>query len=551
MSSVPEPATISRVCGAGFRLRQSGLPGRVAFLAVLFSVELIILSVSIDAASLRSHAAIAVFVSHWGHDILSAIVAFAALLVIFGRTVAQSAVRQTSERLARTPISPIALAGHFGAMAVLAAVSHLLFGHFPTHWRPDPFVGAWAGIGLLAIGLAGVAFVPLTVAYEFVRQTWVMWVLSGLGGIAACAASDAAHFLWQPLTAVTFRLVAVLLRPFISDLIVDPATMGIGTQRFYVLVLEQCSGIEGAALMLIFTSLAIWLFRRECRFPHALLIVPAGVSLIWLLNAVRIAALVLIGNAGAPGIAMGGFHSQAGWIAFNAAALGCAFALRRIPWFAAPPTPRRKEHAAVENPTAWYLMPFLTILASAMVTRALASDGFEWLYPLRFFAAAGALFYYRRTYARLEWRIGWAAPFAGAIAYLIWAGWDFLMGRAQGAMTFPAAMSLFTPLKLTWLALRTAAAVLTVPLAEELAFRGFLLRRLNSRDFESVSPAKFTLVSIAISSIAFGALNDGHYVPGAISGLLYAWAYRSRGSIGDAVGAHAITNALLAVSVGQ
>ena len=56
-----------------------------------------------------------------------------------------------------------------------------------------------------------------------------------------------------------------------------------------------------------------------------------GVALIWIANAMRIAGLLLIGNAGAPQVALGGFHSQAGWIAFNAVAIGICLLARRIP----------------------------------------------------------------------------------------------------------------------------------------------------------------------------------------------------------------------------
>jgi len=47
------------------------------------------------------------------------------------------------------------------------------------------------------------------------------------------------------------------------------------------------------------------------------------------LNALRIAILMLIGNAGFPDVAAYGFHSQAGWIAFNSVACGLAFLSRR------------------------------------------------------------------------------------------------------------------------------------------------------------------------------------------------------------------------------
>ena len=42
------------------------------------------------------------------------------------------------------------------------------------------------------------------------------------------------------------------------------------------------------------------------------------------------------------------------------------------------------------NPTAAYLIPLLMILGAGMISGAL-SGKFEWLYPLRFFAAAGGL----------------------------------------------------------------------------------------------------------------------------------------------------------------
>ena len=95
-----------------------------------------------------------------------------------------------------------------------------------------------------------------------------------------------------------------------------------------------------------------------------------------------------------------------------------------------------------------------------------------------------------------------------------------------------------------WLAARAIGSVVTVPLAEELAFRGFLARRLMASDFDTVAPGRLTWASIAVSSLAFGVLHD-RWLEGTAAGMLYALAYRRRGSIGDAVVAHATTNALL------
>jgi CAAX prenyl protease-like protein len=91
--------------------------------------------------------------------------------------------------------------------------------------------------------------------------------------------------------------------------------------------------------------------------------------------------------------------------------------------------------------------------------------------------------------------------------------------------------------------------VVTVPIAEELAFRGFLMRRLVSADFESVDWRRWAFFPVLISSVAFGLLHGDRWLAGTIAGVLYAAALRWRGRIGDAVAAHAVTNALLAAWV--
>ena len=331
-------------------------------------------------------------------------------------------------------------------------------------------------------------------------------------------------------------------------MIANPATMTIGSQTFTVAISPQCSGLEGVGLMLIFGVLWLWFFRHECRFPQALLLIPAGLSVLFLLNAARIAVLILIGNAGAPQVALGGFHSQAGWIAFNGVALGFSVAATRLPWLTRKQKRRPLQNSSAENPTAAYLVPFLLILAVATISRA-ATNGFEWLYPLRFFAAAAALWFFRLKYRELDWRLTWFAPAAGSLVFIIWLALDRVAvahtnnGIASGLASLP------TTAKLTWLTFRTLAAVFTVPIAEELAFRGFLIRRLISPEFESLDARRFTYFSVLISSIAFGLLHGDRWLAGTVAGMLYAAALLRRGRIGDAVVAHATTNALLAAWV--
>ena len=112
------------------------------------------------------------------------------------------------------------------------------------------------------------------------------------------------------------------------------------------MISRECSGYEGLGLILVFTTAWLWFHRADWRFPQALVLIPVGLATIWIFNCLRIAALLLIGTAGAPAIALGGFHSQAGWLGFNVVALGIcragaasALADDRGERFLSPPNP--------------------------------------------------------------------------------------------------------------------------------------------------------------------------------------------------------------------
>jgi CAAX prenyl protease-like protein len=99
-----------------------------------------------------------------------------------------------------------------------------------------------------------------------------------------------------------------------------------------------------------------------------------------------------------------------------------------------------------------------------------------------------------------------------------------------------------------WLIFRVIGAVGTVPMAEELAFRGYLLRKLISFDREPVDPIHFTWTSFLISSLLFGALHH-RWFAGTLAGMAFAGALYHRGRMCDAIVAHATANALIATLV--
>jgi CAAX prenyl protease-like protein len=110
--------------------------------------------------------------------------------------------------------------------------------------------------------------------------------------------------------------------------------------------------------------------------------------------------------------------------------------------------------------------------------------------------------------------------------------WDLVPGSSQAG----------------WLVLRTVVSVLVVPVAEELAFRGYLLRRLIARDFETVPFSQWSPWAVVASSAAFGAIHSG-FLAGALAGLVFALVQIRGGSLSHAVVAHVASNAAVAAYV--
>jgi CAAX prenyl protease-like protein len=118
------------------------------------------------------------------------------------------------------------------------------------------------------------------------------------------------------------------------------------------------------------------------------------------------------------------------------------------------------------------------------------------------------------------------------------------------ANAMPGELAAMSPVAAAaWIASRALAAVLTVPIAEELAYRGYLLRRLVDNDFESVPFRSVRWPALLISAVVFGLAHGALWLPGIIAGLAYGGLLVRSGRIGEAVAAHAITNALIVAAV--
>src|SRR5690606_37829880 len=143
--------------------------------------------------------------------------------------------------------------------------------------------------------------------------------------------------------------------------------------------------------------------------------------------------------------------------------------------------------------------------AISMLAGAFGDDA-PLLDPLRTLAVAAVLLAFRGHYS-LRLGAGRGAGLvlgvaAGVVAAVVWVLLPVPGGGGSSAelTTPPGGWSPF------FLASRLAGYVLVLPLAEELAFRGYLMRRLSRADWQSVSPQGVTLVAWILSSLLFGVL---------------------------------------------
>lgn len=483
--------------------------------------------------------------------------------------------RSLKARPEEIPLGRILFVSHLFCIVAVLFINFLAM-QKGLSWLPfDPSSYIKCAVYLLGTVLLTLACIPLRGWMLAIRTTGLLWLYASVAGIAGWFFGTPIKLLWNATSTVqsgmlqrtTLYAVSAVLRHFLPDLIVDPATFMIGTPRSLVIIAGGCSGVEGLGLVLIFTSFWLWCYRREIRFPHALLLIPCALGCSWLLNIARLCALILMESAGGGEVALVGFHTQAGWIAFILIALAFSLVTLKIPWlrkasFAvsstalhascgeidtgaeAAPSDERGESPVIRA----YLVPFLAILAASFASKAV-SGYFEWLYPLHFVAAAVPLWYFWPELKKLNWRFGWVGPFAGVAVFLVWVAPPLWSHHFAASRLGPALAVLSPTARWTWIAFRVASAVVTVPLAEELAFRGYLARRLLSRDFDSIPFTGLTALSIVLSSVVFGLMHGQQWLVGILAGLVYALALRWRGRIGDAVVAHAVSNLLLAAWV--
>ncbi len=209
------------------------------------------------------------------------------------------------------------------------------------------------------------------------------------------------------------------------------------------------------------------------------------------------------------------------------------------------------------RPARARVLPFATYIAFIVLADLLGRAGWSahelrWLYPVKIAVVAGMLAWYWRQYGELrgELRLGRLGPLAlaaalaaGVLVFVLWislnAPWMRLGTPGAG----------YVPLndgQIDWLlaGLRVAGAALVVPPMEELFWRSYLMRWLESPDFEKVDPAGVKWVGFVITVILF-AIEHELWLAGIVAGAAYSLLYMRLRNLWAPILAHAVTNGML------
>jgi len=175
----------------------------------------------------------------------------------------------------------------------------------------------------------------------------------------------------------------------------------------------------------------------------------------------------------------------------------------------------------------------------------------KWLYVVKIVAVLSLLLYFWRNYVELTVRpkaihLVYAA-IAGILVLLVWIlpypAWATLGDDVQAFNPIQDQDQFATFL---WLSTRILGAAMIVPVMEELFWRSYLIRWIDSKDFLRVYPEHISLLSIIITSSLFASAHH-LWLAGLFAGLVYGTLYKMYKNLWVPVFAHAITNGLLGI----
>ena len=308
---------------------------RTALLLAVLAAEVLALSILYDLQPLQKNSALIGRAAGYTTTIFRFVAVTLVALLGIGRRRIPELFRRWSELAANDGTFGWAVVGHMVAATCFAMLCpHVLrpSGTSISEW----LISVWALAGGIALACWLAALAPVRFWGELWRSSSASAVAASLLiGVFVNVVSYWSRALWIPLSALTFAVTKMLLGLVTNDVVTDPTVNMVGTGAFQIQIAPVCSGHEGIGLLAASLTVFLVLFRHRLRFPQAFLLLPIGILVVWICNAIRITALILIG-ALSRDIARAGFHSQTGWIMFAAITIAIGYIALRLPSFAKP-----------------------------------------------------------------------------------------------------------------------------------------------------------------------------------------------------------------------
>lgn len=317
--------------------------------------------------------------------------------------------------------------------------------------------------------------------------------------------------------------------------------------NFAILIGAPCAGYQGMLASATIMGGLIMLEWPRLRHGRAVILGLAAIGGIFVLNALRIALLFYIGVRFSPKMALDGFHSYAGtlslllvvgvaMLALQCRGLRQANHVQTISGRLA-----RNDRGDVEAGNL--ILPLALYLGLGMVT-GLFIAGFDWTYPLLATGGLVLLVVWRAEVQREFLGEGRAAAVAmGVLIYGLWLA--MVPANPQADATFAVALnSVPLSVMLGWVIFRLIGFCLVVPVLEELAFRGGLMRLMAGKLGLLTGPRAAALMALALSSLSFGVMHMD-VLAGTVAGAGFGLLVLQNGRAGNAIIAHVVTNSLL------
>jgi uncharacterized protein len=198
--------------------------------------------------------------------------------------------------------------------------------------------------------------------------------------------------------------------------------------------------------------------------------------------------------------------------------------------------------------------PYILLVGLTVLQDSLGRNDRYWLYLAKMVVGLWCIWEVRSVVTEARWAFSWEAVAVGVFVFLVWVGLDPFYPKLE--LLFKQGEP-WNPFKqfgegsgLGWffVLVRIFGSALVVPPLEEAFYRSFLYRYFVRLDFTSMPFSRFHWLSLIVTSAIFG-LAHYQWLAGIVCGLSYQLLVIRKNRLGDAMTAHAITNALLGIWV--